>query len=103
MENGYMQKKKKNMSKEIACYSLDIPTDEFFDDMSFVPNYEKLKLFDDLKGFLGVNIDYRNGIIHHLFDTPKHRNQACQKVKSHFRYCAVNLQTCYVDKKYLKK
>ena len=91
------------MSKEIACYSLDIPTDEFFDGMSVVPNYKKFELFNDLKGFLGVNIDYQHGIIHHLFDTPKHRNQACQKVKSHFRYCAVNLQTCYVDKKYLKK
>ena len=91
------------MSKEIACYSLDIPVDEFFDGTSCVPNYQKFELLHDIKGILGVNIDYQHGIIHHLFDTPKHRNQAYQKVKSHFRFCAVNLQTCYVDKKYLKK
>ena len=90
------------MSKQVACYSLDIPLDEFFDGMSVVPNYQKMTMFKDMKGFYGVNIDYQHGIIHHVFDTPKHRNEAYQKAKKHFRYCAVNLQTCYVDKKYLK-
>lgn len=31
------------MSKEIACYSLDIPVDEFFDGTSCVPNYQKFE------------------------------------------------------------
>ena len=91
------------MSKEVACYSLDVPVNEFFVGASFVPKQEKFELFNGLKGFLGVNIDHFHGIVHNLFDTQKHRNLAYQKLKKHFRYCAVNLHTCYVDKKYLEK
>ncbi len=91
------------MSKEIACYSLDIPVGEFFDSISCVPNHQKFELFNDTKGLLCIDIDYRLGIVQYLFDTPKHRKKACQKVKKHFRHCTVNPQIAYVDKKYLKK
>ncbi len=86
---------------EVKCYSLDIPIDEFFDGMSAVPNESKMRLPIECKGYLGVNIDYRNGIAHHLYDTPKHRNKAYEKVKRQL-VCFINMQTAYVDKKYLK-
>ena len=87
---------------EIACYSLDVPIDELFDGMSAVPDHERSVLPTECKGFLGVNPDAARGVCHFLYDTPKNRNRAYSKVSKKM-VCFINLQTAYVDKKYLNR
>lgn len=86
---------------EVACYSLDVPIDELFVGMSPLPDRKRSELITNCKGFLGVNPDAVRGVCHFLYDTPKHRNEAYSKVGKKLM-CFINLQTCYVDKKYLK-
>jgi len=88
---------------EIACYALDIPMDEMYTGMSLLPDMRKMKIPCKQKGFLGVNPDYRNGILHFLYDTPERCSRAYGKVRRKFKTCAINDRVCYVDERYLRK
>ena len=87
---------------EIPCYSIDIPMDEMYTGYNILPDMRKMDIPCKQKGFLGVNPDYRHGILHFLYDTPAHRNRAYNKIHGKFKLCAVNVNVAYVDEKYLK-
>lgn len=86
---------------KVKCYSLDVPYEEFFEGSCTVPDAEKMELPCRCRGFLGVNPDYQNSMVHYLFDSPKHRNHAYNFVRRKM-LCFINLQTAYVDKQYIK-
>lgn len=86
---------------ERACYAIDIPMSEMYKGRSVLPDPAKMDVPCKQSGFLGVNIDYRYGMIHFLYDTPEHRNKAYNKIRGKYRICAVNANVAYVDEQYL--
>lgn len=88
---------------EIACYSVD-----FFMDPAADMETLKNEIVDMNKVFasekispLGVNVDYP--VAHFLYLTPEERNEAYTKLTEKGIKVAINIQTAYIDKKYLPR
>ena len=86
---------------EIKCYSVDVPMDALWNRQCMMPDVEKMTLPTKCRGFVGVNFDYRNDVYHFLYDTPKHRNKAYEKIGKKM-VAFLNLRTALVDEKYLQ-
>lgn len=86
---------------EIKCYSVDVPIDALWSRQCMMPDVEKMTLPTRCRGFVGVNPDYRNDVCHFLYDTPKHRNKAYEKIRKKM-VAFLNLRTALVDEKYLQ-
>ena len=86
---------------EIKCYSVDVPMDALWGRQCMMPDVEKMTLPTKCRDFVGVNFDYRNDVYHFLYDTPKHRNKAYEKIGKKM-VAFLNLRTALVDEKYLR-
>lgn len=86
---------------EVKCYVLTIPTQEFFD--HWMKNDHDSTVFRRIH-LLGINPDPESDAQHLLFATPEDRKEAYRKIHEVYpdTLCAFNLQTAYVDIKYLK-